>query len=56
MTVRHMRVIDPPDRHARNHPSLPVIYAGRDDLVVLVGDAAQKTCLIEQLIPEESTP
>src|ERR1041384_1729236 len=79
MTVRHVWVVDPPDRHARNHPlanhavltvlrsplhhlldtemcelrytaprsarevSLPVMYAGHDDLVVLVGDAAEKT-------------
>jgi hypothetical protein len=79
MTISHVWVTDPPDRHARNHPaanhavlavlrsplhhlldmglcelrytapqsrmtvSLPVMYATEgDDLVVLVGDPAEK--------------
>jgi hypothetical protein len=80
MDIRHVWVVDPPDRHARNHPlanravltllrsplhhlldtgmcelrytaprsgrevALPVMYAADgDDLVVLVGDAAEKS-------------
>lgn len=80
MNIRHVWVVDPPDRHARNHPlanravltllrsplhhlldtemcelrytaprshrtvSLPVMFAtDGDDLIVLVGDAAEKS-------------